>query len=68
MRWTFRDKVAAVVARVATLQHFPCISNATKAYLANKVQEQNQGYGLKMAAFIASICRSCSHHRALVIS
>jgi len=72
MSWTFRDKVADFVALVSTLQLFPCTRDATKAYLANKVQERNRGFGFSIwrplsPAFVASIYRSCSHHRALVI-
>ena len=36
--WNFRDKIAEIVARVATLQLFARACDATKEYLANEIK------------------------------
>ena len=36
--WNFRDKIAEIVARVATLQLFDRACDATEEYLANEIK------------------------------
>ena len=36
--WNFRDKIAEIVARVATLQLFARACDTTKGYLANEIK------------------------------
>ena len=44
--WNFRDKIAEIVAPVATLQLFACTCDATKEYLANEIKGLKRGSGL----------------------
>ena len=38
--WNFRDKIAEIIARVATQQLFAYACDATKDYLANEIKEE----------------------------
>ena len=60
--WSFRAKVAEIVARVATLQLFPRACDVTKEYLANEIKGGMSFYSAQLVSWNMrferpSICR-----------
>ena len=59
--WNFRDKIAEIVARVATLQLFARACDATKDYLANEIKVVISVYSAQVSRGMRfarrSICR-----------
>ena len=59
--WNFRDKIAEIVARVATLQLFARACDATKDYLANEIKVGMSVYSAQVSWSMRfawpSICR-----------
>ena len=60
LNFSWQNHGLSFVACVATLQLFPYTRDATKAHLANKVQERNRGFGFSKwqplsPAFVACV-------------
>ena len=63
--WNFRDKIAEIVAPVATLQLLARSCNATKEYLANETKVGMSVYSAQVSRSMRFarplICHKCSH-------